>query len=79
MGKSVEVRLVGSGYKLNTPNDREFAFFEALMKQVPGQTRDECNGCRDCPYYHPEWEHRICLFTKCKYGKAINVFRKKGR
>lgn len=33
--------------------------------------------CEECKYFRPNWKYRICRFSKCKYGKPVNPFRKK--
>ena len=33
--------------------------------------------CKRCPYYHPEFKYRRCLYATCPYGKKDSeVFRK---
>ena len=49
--------------------------YDRMMRERPDLSRTKCSGtCKDCPYYHPDWEHRFCLYTSCKYGRNINVF-----
>lgn len=32
--------------------------------------------CRNCPYYHPEFKYRKCLFSTCPFGKSEKcIFR----
>ena len=60
---------------------KNLTYYDRMMRQRPGAVRDTVPACcKECPYYHPDWEHRTCLFTKCKYGKNIDVFmhHKKG-
>lgn len=52
----------------------QLRMYDKLMRQRPTQARESKTACEDCPYYHPDWEHRFCLYTKCKYGKKIDVF-----
>lgn len=58
--------------------DNNLAMYDRLMRERPGAVRDYApNQCKDCPYFHPEWEHRFCLYASCKYGKSIDVFNMK--
>ena len=76
MATIVNARYVGSAYQLNTPDDPEFKYYEKLMRNKPDGSRDcAAASCRECPYFHPDWEYRFCYFSKCKYGKDINVFK----
>ena len=55
---------------------RNLMEYDRMMRQRPGAVRDTAPAnCRECPYYQPDWEHRCCLYTKCKYGKNIDVFK----
>lgn len=34
--------------------------------------------CGRCPYHHPDFKYRRCLYATCPYGKTdADVFRKK--
>lgn len=48
--------------------------YERMMRERPKRSQKCNHGCKDCPYYHPDWEHRFCTYTKCMYGRNIDVF-----
>ena len=33
------------------------------------------DSCGKCPYYRNNFKFRTCLYVRCPYGKAVNVFR----
>ena len=50
--------------------------YDRMMREKPGAERDcKPDSCKQCAYYHPDWEHRTCLYASCKYGKNIDVFK----
>lgn len=73
MSVALNPRPVAVARNLVGENLREY---DKMMRQRPGAQRDiEPANCKQCAYYHPEWEHRCCLYTACKYGKNIDVFK----
>ena len=71
MSVRVSGRAINVSRNLVSENLR---MYDKLMRERPSQTRECKPACEDCPYYHPDWEHRFCLYTKCMYGKKIDVF-----
>ena len=54
---------------------KNLRMYDRMMRERPNSSRGcKGGGCEDCPYFHPGWEHRFCLYTKCIYGKNIDVF-----
>lgn len=31
--------------------------------------------CADCPYHHPEFKYRTCLFVRCPFDKTMITIR----
>jgi len=53
-------------------------YYMELMQDVVSPDRGRSvPRCRDCPYYHPDFKYRRCLYASCPYGKSESeVFRK---
>lgn len=73
MAKQVNARAISQG-NVGFTVGRLMAY-ERLMVNKPGRVAKNSCKCEDCPYYHPDWEHRMCLHTKCVWGKDIDVFK----
>jgi len=72
MAASQNGRAIGVARNLVPSN---LIMYDRLMRKRPGPARDcAAKQCENCQYYHPDWEHRFCLYTSCKYGKKIDVF-----
>ena len=74
MSVRVNARAVAVSRNLVSDNLREY---DRLMRQRPIKGRGNRQACEDCPYFHPDWEHRFCQYTKCFYGKDVDVFNMK--
>ena len=48
-----------------------------FMEEVPDGESTVPKSCEDCECYQPNWKYRTCLYSKCKYNKPINPFRRK--
>jgi len=55
----------------------EIRHYESLTQQIQRIHHSHSrapSSCMDCEYYHPEWKHRFCLYTKCPYKKMGFTF-----
>lgn len=65
---------------MNKPKGMSFQELEHLMKTVPGfwkYREREPQRCETCFFYCPDFKYRICRFTRCAFGKACDVYRRK--
>ena len=52
-------------------------FRRLLEGQVVIDRNKAVPRCKRCPYHHPEFKYRRCLYATCPYGKSDSeVFRK---
>ena len=52
----------------------EGKFLRNLMTQKIDSNIYEPRCCAECKYHRPNWDYRSCKFTRCCYGKSVNVF-----
>lgn len=51
-------------------------FYDKMMREIPNYSdRDKPMRCKDCAFYRPDWEHRFCFYSICKYGIVKDVFK----
>ena len=47
-----------------------------LTKPVEIDKNKTAPSCKNCPYFHPEFKYRTCLFSICPFGKSQKcIFR----
>ena len=52
------------------------AYSKLLREPVKADRNKSAPKCRMCPYYHPDFKYRRCLFAACPYGNGDDaVFR----
>jgi hypothetical protein len=60
------------------PDKNLRAYVGLLREPVKVDRSKSAPKCRMCPYYHPDFKYRRCLFATCPYGKGDDVvFRAK--
>ena len=63
--------------KANYLDTCEGKFFRNLITQKIDSNIYEPRCCAECKYHRPNWDYRSCKFTKCYYGKCVNVYEGK--
>ena len=60
------------------PDRRDQNYFRNRMKEEVHVDRNKAvPKCRTCPYFHPDFKYRKCLYATCPYEKLDQeVFRK---
>lgn len=75
MAKITEASPIAFGSNVSYLFAARLIEYDRLMRQMPEEGRKAIpQNCEECPYYHPDWKYRMCLYTKCRYGKVSNVF-----
>lgn len=54
-----------------------FRYYENLCHKAFTKNARKPMSCARCPYRREDFRYRTCVFTRCPFGKAENVFRKR--
>ncbi len=55
----------------------KFRRIARFMAEIPDGDNRVPKSCADCECYQPTWKYRKCLYTRCKYNKNVDPFRKR--